>query len=135
TTHYMEEAEYCNNIGIIDHGKMIAYNTPSALKRQVGGDIIKLKSENLEKLKNEIKDKFKIEVEQQKDTLLLTVDKGEEFLPKLLKGLDTHVKSVEFKEPNLDDVFISLTGRELRDEEASQHEKMASGMGPGRRHH
>ena len=58
TTHYMNEAEYCDRIAIIDRGKIVALDTPANLKKKIGGDIIRMKSAEKEKLKKEIKRKI-----------------------------------------------------------------------------
>ncbi|MBU0731587.1 ATP-binding cassette domain-containing protein [Patescibacteria group bacterium] len=135
TTHYMEEAENCDRIGIIDRGKLVALETPAKLKHDMGGDLIRLKSDDVSALKKELKEKFNLETEKYKEFQQIKVVRGEEFLPELLKKLDTKIKAVELREPNLDDVFLSLTGHEIRDEKASDHEKMASHIGPGRGRH
>jgi len=62
TTHYMNEAEYCDRIAIIDHGKIVASGTPRELKKQVGGDIIRMSSAQKQKLKRELEERYKKEI-------------------------------------------------------------------------
>lgn len=116
TTHYMNEAEYCDRIAIIDHGKIVALDTPFALKHIIGGDIIRLRSKEKEKLKQELLTKFKKQAKEQGDMLRIEVPNGEEFLPRLLKESETKIEAVELREPTLEDVFLHLTGRKIREE-------------------
>ena len=134
TTHYMEEAENCGRIGIIDYGKIIALETPDKLKHDMGGDLIKMKTDDEEDLIKELKQEFHLNAKKYEGFVQIEVKDGDDFLPKLLKNIKTNIKSVELREPNLDDVFLSLTGRQIRDEKASNHEKMASRMGMKRGH-
>lgn len=119
TTHYMNEAEYCDRIGIIDHGKIVALDTPTNLKKQVGGDIILMRSEQKEKLKKELMARYGKEIKEEDEVLRMEVTDGENFLPRLFNELDTKINSIELRKPTLDDVFLSLTGRAIREKEAS----------------
>ena len=84
TTHYMDEAENCDRIAIIDHGRIQALDTPENLKRQMGGDIITLEAEDKGSLAREIHALYGIEVgEDEKGSLYLKVDNGAAFIPQL----------------------------------------------------
>jgi len=131
TTHYMNEAEYCDRIAIIDQGKIIALDTPKRLKKKVGGDIIRLKSRERNELKAEIKEKYHIKVKGKEENLQIEVSDGESFLPRLFNDLSTKIDSIELRKPTLEDVFLKLTGREIREEEASVKDRMRENM---RRH-
>lgn len=124
TTHYMNEAEYCDRIAIIDYGKIVALNTPANLKKQVGGDIIRIKSSDSQKLKNELRKRYKKEVKEEDGVLQLEVADGEKFLPRLFNKLNSEIDSIELRKPTLDDVFLLLTGRAIREEEASEKDLM-----------
>jgi ABC-2 type transport system ATP-binding protein len=115
TTHYLEEAENCDRIAIIDEGKIIACGTSEELKKNLEGDTISLKTRDDEKARSWIEEKFKISVSQLKDGLSFTVSGGENFIPQLFNGFPIEVLSVSLKRPSLDDVFISLTGKEIKD--------------------
>lgn len=115
TTHYMNEAEYCDRIGIIDNGKIVVLDTPANLKKQVGGDIIRMKAEKKQNLKNELERRYKKEIKEEGEALQIEVADGEKFLPRLFNELDTKIDSIELRKPTLDDVFLSLTGRTIRD--------------------
>jgi len=119
TTHYMNEAEYCDRIAIMDQGKIVALDTPDNLKKMVGCDIITLKSAEQEKLKQELEQKYAEKLRVGEEGLELEVDNGEQFLPELFRQLKTKIASVELRKPTLEDVFLNLTGRKIRQEEAS----------------
>src|SRR3989344_1935715 len=115
TTHYMEEADkLCDRIAIIDSGKIVVLNSPSNLKKTIGGDIVTLKTKdpNIEKLK---KLRFVKKVEIKNHTITLTVTNASEHLPEILKNIGK-VESVEVHSPTLDDVFIHYTGKEIRED-------------------
>lgn len=124
TTHYMNEAEYCDRLVIIDYGKIVAFDTPANLKKAVGGDIIILESPQPQQLKQEIKQKYGLEAKEENGTIIIEISNGKTFLPRLFDELTTKVTSVSLREPTLDDVFLHLTGRKIRDEEASPLERM-----------
>ena len=124
TTHYMNEAENCDRIAIIDYGKIVALDTPVNLKKQVGGDIIKMTSGQHRKLKEELEKRYNKEVKEEDGKLRLEVADGEKFLPHLFNELDTKIDSIELHKPTLDDVFLHLTGRKIREEEASSKDRL-----------
>lgn len=122
TTHYMEEADMlCDRIGIIDKGKIIALGTPSQLKSKMGGDVIRMKTKKKEDPAG-IKRRFDfvrraeyVNGKSLDDLLLvLSVDDARRNIPVLLKSIDA--LSVEFSSPTLNDVFIQLTGRNIKEQ-------------------
>ena len=123
TTHYMDEAEYCDRIAIMDNGKIIALDTPANLKKTIGGDVITLKTDNNNQAIEEIKEKFNLEAKTKDGELMITKEGGEEFIPKLFSQLVVKVLSINIRKPTLNDVFLKLTGHEIRDEEASVQDK------------
>jgi len=116
TTHYMDEAEHCARIAIIDHGELIAIDTPQKLKEQIGGDVIMLSTDDNKTAAREIADKFDIEVKEVNGELAFHIESGEHFMPQLIKALETRVTSISLRSPTLEDVFLNLTGRRIRDE-------------------
>lgn len=127
TTHYMEEADsLCDRIAIIDHGKIIALDTPAALKDSLGGDSISIKCDSPDKLCRALgKEKCVKDSKAHDGELTLIMDKGEKQIPRLLsiaakEGIT--VESVSLRKPTLDDVFLEYTGRTIREEEASGSE-------------
>jgi ABC-2 type transport system ATP-binding protein len=116
TTHYMDEAEYCDRIAIIDHGKIVALDTPAQLKKQVGGDVVRVESRQPERLQKEIEQRYGVTVHREDGVLHFEVEDGPKFLPRLFAEVQTRIDAVEFHKPTLDDVFLTLTGRTIRDE-------------------
>jgi ABC-2 type transport system ATP-binding protein len=123
TTHYMDEADKSNRIAIIDYGKLIAIDTPEKLKKMVGKDIIFVKTESNDRAAEEIQLRYQIETRRDGDGLTFEVTNGEEFLPVFIKEFGTKILSVSLRRPSLDDVFLKLTGREIREEEVTDQLK------------
>jgi len=119
TTHYMDEAEKADRIAIIDHGKLVAIDTPENLKTIVGKDIISIRTDNDDRAAEELRLRYQIEARRDNNGLTFEVASGEEFLPNFIRELGTQILSVSLRRPSLDDVFLKLTGREIRQEEVS----------------
>ena len=119
TTHYMDEADKATRIAIIDYGKLIAMNTPEKLKKMVGKDIISVKTDDNEKAAAEIRLRYQIEARHDGNGLCFEVANGEEFLPIFIREFSTKILGVSLRRPSLDDAFLKLTGREIREEEVS----------------
>ncbi|MEK7281997.1 MAG: ATP-binding cassette domain-containing protein [Chloroflexota bacterium] len=124
TTHYMDEAEHCDRIAIIDQGRIIALDTPEALKTQVGGDIITLETGDNEASVRELQQRYGIQAQARKGLIYLEVARGSQFIPELVRNFDQDIRAVSLRRPTLDDVFIKLTGRAIREEEAGGKEQM-----------
>ncbi|MFH1151016.1 MAG: ATP-binding cassette domain-containing protein [Actinomycetota bacterium] len=139
TTHYMEEAEHCDRIAIIDLGVIIALDTPDALKTQVGGDIIKITTDDDDAALIELRERYP-DIEMLKDPeckLCFERERGEEFVPELIREFGVRIVSINVHRPTLDDVFLKMTGKEIRDEAGDRKEtfmKLVGKMGgPPRR--
>jgi ABC-2 type transport system ATP-binding protein len=114
TTNYMDEADrLCDRLAIIDRGKIVALDDPETLKKEVGGDIIHLKAEemNTEKLE---KLPYVLKVEKQDGEVSLTVKDAGSHLQEILSMIGK-AESVEVRSPTLDDVFLKYTGRAIRE--------------------
>jgi len=126
TTHYMEEADFlCNRIGIIDKGKIIELDSPSRLKESLGGEIIEIELKNkgeetkdtIEKVLKPYNFVHKVELNE-KEVVVIYVEHASHNLPVILKAIDNSssantVKSVDFRSPTLNDVFLKFTGRHI----------------------
>jgi ABC-2 type transport system ATP-binding protein len=137
TTHYMDEADQlCDRIAIIDHGTIVAMDTPDNLKHAVGGDVVIMAvptDGDLLKAKLEQLD-FVKSTQLVDGTLRLSVDKGETAIPvfvDMARQAGIAVPSISLHEPTLEDIFIKYTGREIRGQEAAGG--LASFHGPRRR--
>jgi ABC-2 type transport system ATP-binding protein len=130
TTHYMDEAENCDRIAIIDHGQIVALDTPEALKGLVGGDIVTVRTSNNEMAMSKLTALQAVGTRRGPEgQVIIETDKGDQFIPHMMavladgsEPIDVH--SVNLRRPTLEDVFIKLTGRAIREEEASPKERM-----------
>jgi ABC-2 type transport system ATP-binding protein len=119
TTHYMDEAEYCDRIAIMDHGSLVAIDTPDALKATVAKDRVEIQADDVEAMIAELKQRYDVDPAVQHDRITFSVENGEAFLPRLFTELTQPVKSVSVARPSLDDVFMSYTGNTIRDSEGA----------------
>jgi len=124
TTHYMEETERCNRIAIIDHGKIIALDSPSGLKARVGGDVIRLEVDDPALARANLRDTFGIDATEVDGGLRLEVRDGAHLIPRLVGEIGVPVRAVTLRAPTLDDVFLSLTGAAIREHEGDALEGM-----------
>ncbi|MFT3694784.1 MAG: ATP-binding cassette domain-containing protein [Kofleriaceae bacterium] len=117
TTHYLDEADaLCDRILIIDHGKIVASGSPAELKRRISGDLVTFEVDDLDRAKSLLADQR--DVTAINNQLQITVDSGETDALPLMRRLDSQgvkVASLAIRHPSLDDVFLTLTGRSLRD--------------------
>ena len=137
TTHYMEEADsLCDRIGIIDHGKIQVIDTPKNMKNDLGNEIISLVIESNNNYDSFLLELKKIEfikkINEDDSKLTLFSSNGTEVIPKIFQissDLGIKIKSISLTQPTLDDVFISYTGHEIRDDDSKfnrrrEHAKM-----------
>jgi ABC-2 type transport system ATP-binding protein len=139
TTHYMDEAENCDRIAIIDHGEIVALDTPAALKAMVGGDVITVRTSDNRRAAEKLKEAHGVESRLGPDSqLIVEIAQGDQFIPQMMAtfadtGAPVAVQSVSLRRPTLEDVFIKLTGRAIRDEEADAKAMMRLGSRMWRR--
>ena len=117
TTHYMDEAEWCDRIAIMDHGEIVALDTPEALKAAVGKDRVTIETDDDRAAIDAIARQFGIEARTSEGAVVFGVEAGAEFVPRLFAELDLPIRSVAVSRPTLDDVFMSYTGTTIRDAE------------------
>jgi ABC-2 type transport system ATP-binding protein len=116
TTHYMDEAEHCDRIAIIDHGRIVALGTPEELKRKVGKDVVTVRTKSPEPLRRLLEERHGISPERTDDGLSFRVEEGEAFIVELVAEARVRLSGIAVHRPTLDDVFLALTGRQIRDE-------------------
>lgn len=120
TTHYMEEADQlCDRLAIIDHGKIVALDTPKNLKKSLGGDIVRLKMAEKPNIAAIRRLRYVKEANFEEGVLTLTVNDAGAHLQEIL-GKVGSVDSVESRSPTLNDVFLHFAGREMRDEAGNE---------------
>jgi ABC-2 type transport system ATP-binding protein len=112
TTHYMEEAEVADRIALIDAGKIVALDTPKALKARIGGGVIRLKTEDDAKARGWLAE-HALPAEAGTGELMVVHADPAAALPEILRNLPVKVQRAEVHEPSLEDVFLKLTGRAL----------------------
>jgi len=137
TTHYMDEAEWCDRIAIMDNGEIVALDSPDTLKARVGEDRIRINTDDDERAIAAIRDVFDIEATVSEGAVTFGVPGGAEFVPRLFGELGVPIRSVSVSRPTLDDVFMSYTGTTIRDREENDvlpaQRAMMQRMAPGGR--
>ena len=118
TTHYMDEAEYCDRIAIMDQGRIIVLDTPQALKAKVGKDRVQIQTEDDQAAIAALRERFGLEATVAEGAVTFGVPEGEHFVPRLFAELGLPIGSVSVARPSLDDVFMSYTGSTIRDRES-----------------
>jgi ABC-2 type transport system ATP-binding protein len=119
TTHYMDEAEHCDRIAIIDHGRIVVVDTPEALKASVGTDRVRIDTDDDEAAIAALAARFGIEAQVSEGSVTFAVESGEQFVPRLFAELGVPIRAVSVARPTLDDVFMAYTGTTIRDAEAT----------------
>jgi ABC-2 type transport system ATP-binding protein len=113
TTHYMDEAEYCDRIAIMDSGRIIVLDSPEALKASV-----EIHTDDDDAAIAALRERFDIEANIAEGAVIFGVAEGENFVPRLFAELDVPIRGVSVSRPSLDDVFMSYTGSTIRDAES-----------------
>jgi ABC-2 type transport system ATP-binding protein len=120
TTHYMDEAEWCDRIAIMDHGEIVALDSPDALKAGVGTDRVTIHTDDNDAAIAALERQFQIEAKVSEGAVAFGVPAGEAFVPRLFAEFAMPIRSVSVSRPTLDDVFMSYTGTTIRDAEEDQ---------------
>jgi ABC-2 type transport system ATP-binding protein len=132
TTHYMDEAEHCDRIAVMDQGRIIALDTPSALKAGVGEDRVEIDADDPAAVARHLDARYGVAARTNGTGLSFQVADGAAFLPRLFAEPGLSIQRVEVHRPTLDDVFLSLTGKQIRDAAPDHfaHLKAGSRRGP-----
>ncbi|MFZ1992640.1 MAG: ATP-binding cassette domain-containing protein [Solirubrobacteraceae bacterium] len=120
TTHYMDEAEWCDRIAIMDHGEIVALDSPDALKAAVGTDRVTIHTDDNDAAIAALARQFQIEAKVSEGAVVFGVPAGEAFVPRLFAEFEMPIRAVSVSRPTLDDVFMSYTGTTIRDAEEDQ---------------
>jgi ABC-2 type transport system ATP-binding protein len=116
TTHYMDEAEYCDRIAVIDAGTIVALGTPTELKAMVGGDVVTITAAEPAAAAAAVRTAFGLEPVVDDGTIRVEVPDSAAFMPRLFAEIDVPISAVASRRPSLDDVFLKLTGHAIREE-------------------
>ena len=120
TTHLMDEADRCDRVAILDSGKLVALDNPTALKERVGGDVITLTTRDsgqIVQVRQILHEKFGVEASDiDGRALRIERPRGHELIPAMIEAMPGMIESVSVGRPTLEDVFIHATGRRFRDE-------------------
>src|SRR5262245_2004512 len=115
TTHYMDEAEHATRVAVLDQGRLVAVDTPEALKAQLGGDVITIETDEPQALARQIEDRFGIKTVVLEQRLRLERPRGHEFVTTLVEAFPGRIHSIAVGKATLEDVFIHLTGHRLEE--------------------
>jgi ABC-2 type transport system ATP-binding protein len=110
TTHYMEEAERCDRVGILHHGQLVSVGAPGELKQQVGGDVVVVHTPDAPALQARIRDRFGCDPVVVSGTLRIERPRGHELVREIVEAFPSAVTLVTYGKPTLEDVFVHLTG-------------------------
>jgi len=115
TTHLMDEAERCDRLGILDHGRLVALGTPDELRQSVGGDCLTIQSSDPDALSKQIALRFGVSARRVADALRIEREAGHELLRDLVAAFPEEITAVSLAKPTLEDVFIARTGHRFWD--------------------
>ncbi len=118
TTHLMEDADRCDRLLIIDRGRIVALDTPEALRSGLGGDVIVAHTRDPQRLAEAVRGRFAEPVEVVEQTVRIRRPRGHEFVPALFEAFPGQIEAVSVGKPTLEDVFIQRTGHRLWSAEA-----------------
>jgi ABC-2 type transport system ATP-binding protein len=117
TTHYMDEAEWCDRIAIMDAGNIVALDSPEALKATIGTDRVTIQTDDNAATIAALAREFEIDATVVEGAVTFGVPEGEKFIPRLFAEFSLAIRGVSVSRPTLDDVFMSYTGSTIRDAE------------------
>jgi ABC-2 type transport system ATP-binding protein len=114
TTHFMEDAERCDRVGILHEGKLVALGPPDALKQSIGGDIVVIQTPDAHVLQKKLRERFGCDATVVDGSLRVERPRGHEFIRDVVEAFPGEITSATFGRPTLEDVFIHLTLQSYR---------------------
>ncbi len=109
TTHLLEEAERCDRLAILHKGRIVALGEPMALRAEIGGDVVSLRSRDPKRLASSIREKLGEDAQEVDGMLRLSKERGHEFVVRLVESFPGLIDSVTVAKPSLEDVFLAKT--------------------------
>ena len=113
TTHLMEEAEHCTRLAVLDRGRLLACDTPAALKSRVGGDVVTIATRDPDAVRTALRDRLGVDDARLVAGGMVKVERerGHELVPRVVEAAPGLVDSISVGKPTLEDVFVRLTGQ------------------------
>lgn len=127
TTHILDEAEWCDRVGILDKGRLVAIGTPEALKDQVGADVVIIDASDPESLAARINQHFGYGSTLVDQSLRIECAQGHEFARDVVAAFPQEIQSVRFGKPTLEDVFVKVTGHRFSEAAINENRDQLSG--------
>ncbi len=121
TTHLLEEAERADRVAILDRGKLVAMDTPAALRETLAGDTITIETDNPASLAHRIQSQFQVDAQVVGATVRLTLEQGHRLVPQLSEAFAGEIQSLTLGRATLEDVFIERTGHRFWQSESAEH--------------
>ena len=115
TTHFIEEADHADRVGVIHEGNLVAIGAPDALKKEVGGEVLTIEAQNPESLREKLGAMFSCEVKSVDGSLRAEMRDAHVAIPKIAEAFPGEVRSITLGKPTLEDVFINQTGKRFTD--------------------
>ena len=120
TTHYMDEAEHCDRMAIMNAGEIAVIDSPDALKSSIGKDRVQFRTEDDELAITHLRERFGLDAGMHEGSITVGVAGGAQFIPRLFNELGVPITTVTVTRPSLDDVFMTYTGTTISDAERSK---------------
>lgn len=120
TTHLMEEADRCDRLAILNHGRIVSEGTPESLKERIGGDVVSIQAADPEQLGQLIKQHFGCPAQLINGTLRLERLRGHQFVAQVIEAFPGRISAITVSRPTLEDVFVHETGHQFVDEPAAE---------------
>lgn len=118
TTHFMDEAERCDQVGIIDAGRLVAAGPPDELKGRIAGECLHLETDDPQALARGLAERFALRPSVLGGTIRIEHDRAHELIPQLVEAFPERIRSVSLSRPTLEEVFIHHTGRRFEEKAA-----------------
>jgi len=113
TTHYMEEAERCDRVGVMHQGRLVAVAPPGELKASIGGDVVVIHARAPEALERKLRERLGLAGTLVDGTIRIERPRGHELIGALVEAFGDEIESVSVGKPTLEDVFVNLTGQQF----------------------